>query len=125
MQALKHKHLKDISSLYMFLSSLKCLLKARQGVAIKLRAVKYMGQGVRRWCSIEVLYPYFYGLCLKERAGETICEQRESVLRLRVCKSRTVVVVIFKNNKFDKILQFCQKPVYYKSCCLYALIQKL
>ncbi len=44
-QALKHKYLKDISSLYMFLSSLKCLLKARQGVAIKLRAVKYMGLG--------------------------------------------------------------------------------
>ncbi len=61
-QALKHKHLKDISSLYMFLSSLKCLLKARQGVAIKLRAVNIndgVGGGVRRWCPIEVLYSDF------------------------------------------------------------------
>ncbi|WP_375645916.1 hypothetical protein [Bartonella sp. TT29SHDZB] len=31
-QAFKHKYPKDISSLYMFLSLLKCLLKARQGV---------------------------------------------------------------------------------------------
>ncbi len=49
----------------MFLSSLMCLLKARQGVAIKLRAVNIndgVGGGVGRWCPIKVRYPYFYRL---------------------------------------------------------------
>ncbi len=44
-QALKHKHLKDISSLYMFLSSLKCLLKARQGGGYKIESCKIYGAG--------------------------------------------------------------------------------